>query len=275
MGPDDLVLHAGTLRSRSFLEVCDAAVAGGFSALTLYPTQLRRARAEGFSLKAIRRELDARGLAYADLDPLLNWLPGDNLENELHATEAEHYEFAEALSARSLNLAVIARPRVDLDEAAKALADVCDRAWEYGLLVTLEYLPWAGVPDLITARAIVERAARPNARLMIDTWHTFRGPTTEAQLRALPGALVGSVQINDAPAEPSGDLITETTTARLLPGDGAIPVARWLRILDENGSRAPIGVEIFSAALDELPPAEVGRRCGDAARRVIAAARSR
>jgi sugar phosphate isomerase/epimerase len=275
MGPNDLVLHAGTLRSRSFQEMCDAAVAGCFTALTLYPTQIRRARAEGITLAAMRRELDARGLALADLDPLLNWLPGDDLQNELAATESEHYEVADALSARSLNVAVMARPKVDLDQAAEAFAGVCDRAWEYGLLVTLEYLPWAGVPDLMTARAIVERAARPNATLMIDTWHTFRGPTTEEQLRALPGRLVGSVQINDAPAEPSGDLITETTTGRLLPGEGAIPVARWLRILEENGSRAPIGVEIFSAALDRLPPAEVGRRCGDAARRAIAAARAR
>ncbi|MBM4382075.1 MAG: sugar phosphate isomerase/epimerase [Deltaproteobacteria bacterium] len=275
MGPNDLVLHAGTLRSRSFQEVCDAAVAGGFTALTLYPTQIRRARAEGITLSAMRRELEARGLAYADLDPLLNWLPGDNLQNELAATEAEHYSVAEALRARSLNVAVMARPSVNVDEAAEAFAGVCDRAWEFGLLVTLEYLPWAGVPDLVTARAIVERAARPNATLMIDTWHTFRGPTREDQLRSLPGKLVGSIQINDAPAQPSGDLISETTSARLLPGEGAIPVARWLRILEQNGSRAPIGVEIFSAALDQLPPAEVGRRCGDAARRVIAAARSR
>jgi len=275
MGPNDLVLHAGTLRSRSFQEVCDAAVAGGFTALTLYPTQIRRARAEGITLSAMRRELEARGLAYADLDPLLNWLPGDNLQNELAATEAEHYSVAEALRARSLNVAVMARPSVNVGEAAEAFAGVCDRAWEFGLLVTLEYLPWAGVPDLVTARAIVERAARPNATLMIDTWHTFRGPTREDQLRSLPGKLVGSIQINDAPAQPSGDLISETTSARLLPGEGAIPVARWLRILEQNGSRAPIGVEIFSAALDQLPPAEVGRRCGDAARRVIAAARSR
>ncbi len=109
---------------------------------------------------------------------------------------------------------------------------------------------------------------------MIDTWHTFRGPTTEAQLRSLPGKRIGSVQINDAPAQPVGDLLTETTSARLLPGDGAIPLTRWLRWLTEIGSRAPIGVEVFSRALDALPPSEVGRRCGDAARRALAAARS-
>ena len=163
---------------------------------------------------------------------------------------------------------------VDLDRAAEALAGVCDRAREHGLLVTLEYLPWSGIADAATALAIVERSGRANATLMVDTWHTFRGPTDEAQLRKLPGARVGSVQINDAPAEPADDLVSETLQARLVPGEGAIPLVRWLRILDEIGSTAPIGVEVFSKALDALPPVEVGRRCGAAARAVLAAARA-
>jgi sugar phosphate isomerase/epimerase len=162
---------------------------------------------------------------------------------------------------------------LDVDRAAEALAGVCDRAREHGLLVTLEYLPWSGIPDPETALAIVERTGRANATLMIDTWHTFRCGAGDAQLRMIPGARVGSVQLNDAPAAPAGDLVAETLNARLLPGEGAIPLVRWLRILDAIGSRAPLGVEVFSQTLDALPPVEVGRRCGAAARAVIAAAR--
>ena len=275
LGPDDLVLHAATLRSASCLELCDAAVAGGFRGVTFYPTQIRRARASGLSLLDLRSALRERGLELADLDPLLNWMPGDDFASELSASEAEHYEVAEALGARSLNVAQAFRPRIEIDAAAEALAGVCDRAWEHGLIITLEFLPWAGIPDIATARAVVERCGRPNASLMVDTWHTFRGPSTEAQLAALPGKLVGSIQINDAPAEPAGDLLTETTTARLLPGEGAIPLERWIRMLDANGCRAPIGVEVFSDANDRLPPDEVARRCGDAARRVLESARGR
>ena len=152
---------------------------------------------------------------------------------------------------------------------------MCDRAREHGLLVTLEYLPWTGIPDAATALAIVERCGRANATLMFDTWHTFRGPTDDAQLEKIPGARIGSVQINDAPAQGTGNLIAETMSARLLPGEGDIPIVRWLRWLDAIGSTAPIGVEVFSSALDALPPVEVGRRCGAAARAVLAAARAR
>ena len=42
---DDLVLCSGTLRNASLAEKCAAAVAGGFSALTLWPSDVARARA--------------------------------------------------------------------------------------------------------------------------------------------------------------------------------------------------------------------------------------
>ena len=274
LGPDDLVLHAGTLRKASVAEKCAAAVAGGFAAVTLYPEDVARARGEGLGLRDVRQLVADHGLVVADLDPLLRWLPDEPLPPGFAAaSEAEFYAIAEGVGARSLNVAQGFGTHVDLDRAAGALAGVCDRAWEFGLLITLEYLPWSGIPDPQTALAIVERTGRANATLMVDTWHTFRSGADEAQLRAIPGARVGSVQINDAPTEPAENLVTETLNARLLPGEGAIPLVRWLRILDAIGSRAPIGVEVFSSALDALPPVEVGRRCGAAARAVLAAAR--
>ena len=47
LGPNDLVLCSGTLRAASLAEKCAAAVAGGFSALTLWPTDVARAQTRG------------------------------------------------------------------------------------------------------------------------------------------------------------------------------------------------------------------------------------
>jgi sugar phosphate isomerase/epimerase len=273
LGPDDLVLCSGTLRAASIAEKCDAAVAGAFSAITLWPTDVERAQREGLGLSDVKRLIADRGLAVADLDALLTWLPGEAVPPGF-AGEAEFYAIADGVGARSINVVQGFGASVDVDRAADALAGVCDRAREHGLLVTLEYLPWSGIPDAATALAIVERSGRANASILFDTWHTFRGPTDDAQLEKIPGARIGSVQINDAPAEPEANLVAETLSSRLLPGEGAAPLARWLRWLDAVGSTAPIGVEVFSTALDALPPVEVGRRCGAAARAVLAAARA-
>jgi sugar phosphate isomerase/epimerase len=272
MDSSDLVLHVGTIRSASFQELCGAARAGGFSAITLYPHQVPRARAEGLSDSDLRAILDDHGLRVLDLDPLLSWIPGEEVPPGISGTEEDFYATAEAIGARSINMAQGFGNTIDLDQAAEAMAGVCDRAREHGLILTLEYLPWSGIPDAATALEIVERCGRDNATLMFDAWHTFRGPTTDAQLRAIPPDRIGSLQWNDAPADPADDLVHETLNARLLPGEGDAPLVSWMKLLDEIGCSAPVGLEVFSAELDALPPEEVGRRCGKAMRALLAQA---
>jgi sugar phosphate isomerase/epimerase len=278
LGPNDLVLCSGTLLQASFQQLLAAAGAGDFQGITLWPHCYQQAHAQGLSDADLRAMLSDSGLVVADLDPLLTWLPAEAELARKHAVvgvseEHEFYAIAEALGARSLNVAQGFGQTVDLDAAAEALAGVCDRAAEHGLLITLEFLPWSGISDAATAHAIVDRTGRENATVMLDTWHHFRGPCDQAQLRAIPGHRIGSVQINDAPKEAPDDLVEESMQARLLPGEGDAPVIEVLQILDEIGSTAPIGVEVFSKQLNALPPEEVGRRSGAAARRVLEAAR--
>jgi sugar phosphate isomerase/epimerase len=271
---DDLVLCAGTLLRASFREKVEAAAAGGFRAITLWPHDYERARASGLGDAELRAILADHGVSVADLDPLLTWLPSEREAAARSiagaAGEEDVYRIADALGARSLNVCQGFGTSVYPAVAAEALRGVCERAAAHGLLVTLEFLPWSGIPDAATALAIVRRAEHPAATVMVDTWHHCRGSGDMAQLRAIPGAKVGSVQINDAPLRPEADLVQESLERRLLPGEGELPLLEILGILDEIGSRAPIGVEVFSKALDALPPVEVGRRAGAAARRVLA-----
>jgi sugar phosphate isomerase/epimerase len=273
LGPNDLVICSGTLMQRGFRALCEAGAAGGFAGITLWPQDVEQARAEGLSEADQRAMLRDSGLVVADLDPLLGWLPDEPVPAGIGASEDVFYAIADSLGARSLNVAQPFGDTIEFGAASEAFAGVCERAAAHGLLVTLEYLPWSGIPDAVSALAIVEAARHPNGTLMFDSWHSFRGPTDEAQLRQIPGSRFGGVQISDAPEEPAKDILQETMEARLLPGEGAVPLVDWIRLLDESGSQAPIGVEVFSQELAALPPAEVGRRCGEAARRILREAR--
>jgi sugar phosphate isomerase/epimerase len=276
-GPGDLILCSASLLHAGFRELVEAAAAGGFRGISLWPKDWRRALAEGLDPADMQALLADHGLVVTDLDPLLTWLPaeagGVDPTRHADAQESDFYVIAEALGARTLNVMQGFGSEIDRDRAAEALAGLCERAAEHGLRVSLEFLPWSGIPDLTTALDILDRAGRPDAGVTVDTWHCFRGPTTLAQLRSLPGTRVGSVQMSDAPAEPASSLLTETMDARLLPGEGAAPLVDLIRTLDAIGSRAPIGIEVISKALRELPPAEAGHRCGESARAVLAAAR--
>ncbi len=281
LGPEDLVLCAGTIPRASFAERLTAAAEAGFSGISLFLSDYQAARASGLSDADMRARLADHGLEIAELDPLMSWIPGTDLGSEANQqgtaffqhTEAEFYAVADALGARSLNAVAFTDAPLSPSQLAEAFAGLCDRAAEHGLLVHLEFLPWTQIPDVFAALAIVELANRPNGGLTLDSWHHFRSGVGNPRLRSVPGERILSVQINDAPAEPEPDPVQETTHRRLLPGEGAIDLVEIVRILDALAAPAPLGVEVFSDALAALPPVEAARRAGDAARAVLARAR--
>jgi sugar phosphate isomerase/epimerase len=273
----DLVLCAGTVPGSGLEERVAAAAEAGFAAISLFPHDYRRAREAGRSDAELRALLRDHGVAVAEIDPLLSWLPegagtaGVREEGHafLEAREDAFYAAADALGARSINAAAADPGALALERVAEAFAALCDRAAAHGLEVTLEFLPWTRIRDAATALAVVERAGRPNGGLMLDAWHHFRSGSPHA---AVPARRVRSIQLCDAPARPEPDPVEETLHRRLLPGDGAADVAGLVRHLAGGGCVAPIGVEVFSDALAAVPPREAARRAAGAARRVLAAA---
>jgi len=281
LGPRDLALCSGTLGSAPLRQKIEAASAAGFRGISLWVEDVERANAEGFPPRDVRTLLEDRGLGVAEIDPLLSWLRTGTLGKHAAAgADAriargadEFFAVADAIGGRVVNCAHPFPGPVDLDQAAEVFARLCDRAAEHGVDCAIEFLPWTGIPDVATAEQIVRRAGRRNGGIMLDTWHHFRGTNDDEALRRLDGALVRGVQINGAPAQPNGPAMVESMRERLLPDEGDIDVAGLVAILDEIGSRAPIGVEVFSDSFAALDPREIAARCASAAQRVLARAR--
>jgi len=277
LGPRDLVLCSGTLFGHPLRAKIRAAAANGYRGITLWPEDVDQARSEGLSDADIRALLADHGQVVVDMDPLLDWTPEAKPKpgEAVVAITPEHrfYAIAEAFGARSLNVVQGFGKTLDLDRAAEDLAGVCDRARDHGLIVTIEFLPWSGIPNAAVALDLVRRTGRANATVLVDTWHWFRGGADMALLRALPGDKVGSVQLNDATRTGPADMIQESMLGRLMPGDGVIPIADVIRTIDAIGSTAPLGLEVFHESHARLDPIDVARRAAEATRRVLANAR--
>lgn len=285
LGPDDLVLCAGTVLGSGFRERAEAAAAAGFSGITLWAQDWKRALDEGLTPADMRAILDDHGLSVGELDAVTDWLPapGGVTDAAGFSVPADvFWEIAEALGGRSLNVVEIAGAAVDPEQAAEAFAALCDKAAGYGLLVHLEFLPWSGIPDIHAAARITTRADRPNGGILLDTWHHYRSGGGLADLTEDVMRRVNGIQISDAPAPPQPDqtppadvgartaaLMDETMHRRLLPGQGAADVAATLRTLRAAGVDAPVGVEVFSDALAAQGVHEAARTAATAARAVL------
>jgi len=279
LGPADLVLCSGTLpRETAFPDRLRAASAAGFSAISLWGRDYRAARDQGHSDADLRSMVDDHGLAVAELDPAWWWTPGArdiqippaaDPVDVFRYDEDELMRIGEVFGARSINAADVLGGDWSREEGAAGFADLCDRAADHGLLVHLEWLAWSKVPDLETALEIVNLADRRNGGLNVDTWHCARTGTTADQLRALPGDRVLAIQVDDGPVVAEADLVDATLHHRRLPGEGDFELVGYLRALKEAGSRAPIGVEVFSDELHSLGADAAARLAAEATRRLL------
>src|SRR5688572_3445005 len=168
---DDLVLCSGTVRRLDLPDTAAVASGAGYQGISIYLHEVRAARREGWTLASLRRMLDDVGLAVAEIDGQVSWLPGEP-SGERAASVDEALEVAAGLAARSLTALEWNGHRVgvDLDVAfvADAFGELCTRAASQELLVHIEYFPFSGIPDLATALAVATGAACANGGIMVD-----------------------------------------------------------------------------------------------------------
>lgn len=148
---------------------------------------------------------------------------------------------AQALGAKHV---LVAGDDPDPERLTASFARFCDLAALHGLTADLEFMPWTRVPDLATARHVVETAARANGGVLIDALHLDRAGSTLAEVAALPRHLINYVQFCDGPRGFDSDhaaLIRVARCERLLPGEGGIDLAGLARVIPPD---VPISLEI-------------------------------
>jgi sugar phosphate isomerase/epimerase len=286
LGPNDLVSSHFTLTGStpmtpprfSFAERVAAAAAAGFAGIGVLSEDYLAEREQGLTDADAVAILADHGLEVAEVEFVMDWSAGDD--------EPERQTNARHLEDRVWSVADVFAPRVvsvgellpaemlpSFDQLADRFGALCDRAAEHDLLVALEFMPFCGIPDVATGRALVEAVGRANAGLNVDSYHYFRGNPDPDVLRAI-GDRAFMIQLDDADAEVVGELFEDTMLRRRYPGEGSFDLVEFLGILNDAGAPGPKSVEILSSENQALPVREAAQRAHDATRAVIDAART-
>jgi sugar phosphate isomerase/epimerase len=133
------------------------------------------------------------------------------------------------------------RDRSRLTDSYARLAELCA---QYGIVASLEFMPWTAVPDATTAVEIVSQADGPARSVLIDALHTDRSTTTLGDLAAIPREWLHYAQMCDGsvPA-PTNDaeLVRHAREERLVPGTGGINLTDIWSTLPPD---LPVSVEL-------------------------------
>lgn len=135
------------------------------------------------------------------------------------------------------------------DEFARLAAD----ARPYGIRPVVEFMAYRPVRTLADATAV---AAGSGGGVLIDALHVQRCAVGLGALRSIDPGLVSYVQLCDAPLAAPADQVAEARSARLLPGDGELPLAGLLAAV---GGGVPVAVEAPQAGAAAAPAAFAAR----------------
>jgi sugar phosphate isomerase/epimerase len=276
-----LIFWPGSLGARGFSAIIEAAVAGGYTNVAVSPLTISQLYEEGFDARDIIDEARRNNLVLKQLDGVSSWAP---IRHQAHAAPAlkQRFDFASdqcldmavALGLDSvLALGAFDRGALPMDVLVRDFGRFCDAAAAVDLRVELEFVPYWGIPDLPAAWEILRGTNRPNAGILVDTWHLQKGSSDferDLQLLAqIPTRLITSIQVADAMLATEADSIQSEGRLRRFPGDGELAIERIVKIADRDGTLRLVGTEIFGRAIDGLSNREAGNRCAIATKAVI------
>lgn len=142
--------------------------------------------------------------------------------------------------------------KLDLDKAAERYRAILEVGRQTGVIPQIEI--WgssANLGHLADAIYVAAKAAHPDAAILADAYHMYKGGSEAAMLRLLGRQAVHCFHMNDYPANPPRETIRDSD--RIWPGDGLAPLKEILTYLAENHCQVFLSVELFNSEYWKLP----------------------
>jgi 2-keto-myo-inositol isomerase len=240
------------------LESIDIASEAGYDGIELWVRDIQAHLKEGHSAGSLKAFTEDRGIRIENAIGFAPWLAGGM--TGFHQMEEEMHMLAEAGCHR-----IAAPPAglpsdepLDLFMAGEKYAGLLALGRETGVMPQLEF--WGASPvlwHLGQALMITAVTGDPDARILADVYHLFRGGSPFGALDMIAGSLIEIFHVNDYPGNKPRQ--EQTDTDRVYPGDGTAPLGRVLGSLEKMGGEKVLSLELFNHEYWKRDPLEVAR----------------
>ncbi len=237
------------------------AAEAGFEGIELWVKDIDAYLAKGGTIRDLRQYIADTGLTVVNAIAFFAWADADRSTREQALAQAER----EIHMLAELGCLAVAAPpygnvtAVTLEAIAGHFARLANLARGIGVEPYLEF--WgraAKLSRLSEAVFIAMESGLPDAKILLDPFHMYTGGTQLGSLAYLNGASIGIVHVNDYPAIPSREQITDGD--RVFPGAGIAPTHELAGLLDRAGYHGYLSLELFIASYGTDSALEVARR---------------
>jgi len=258
--PFKYCLNTSTLKGfeLGLVEEIEIARAAGYRAIEPWVRDLVAYRDSGGSLSDLRKRLADAGLAVGGAIAFVPWADEDP---NARAQAMEDARREMAIVAEIGGTSAAAPPfgnvaNVTLDQMGAYFRDLDAVGRETGVKPILEFWGFAdNLSRLSQALYVAAATGLPDIQLLVDVYHLYKGGSAHASIGLLNGSAIGIVHMNDYPADPPRETITDPD--RVFPGDGVAPMDTFLRDLHATGYRGLLSLELFKPNYPDRTAAEV------------------
>lgn len=250
-GPFGYCLNTSTIRGQKLgiEQEVELAAKAGYNAIEPWINEIDDYVKQGGSLKDLARRIRDHGLKVASAIGFAQWIVDDDAQRAKGLEEAKRTMDLVAQLGGTRIAAPPAgatdKPGLDLFQAAKRYRALLELGHQMGVAPQIEV--WGFSKNLSrlgeTVFVAVESGHR-DACLLLDVYHIYKGGSDFNGLRLLGGAGLHVFHVNDYPASPPRETITDAE--RVYPGDGVAPLGQVFRDLRDAGFCGMLSLELFN-----------------------------
>jgi 2-keto-myo-inositol isomerase len=246
-------LNASTIATTPILKQIEIAAAAGYEAIELWHDHIDTHLSAGGTLAEIRKSIDASGLTIPTTIYLAGWFQPAGAEHDVALVEVRRRLEQAAAVGAEFSIAGPPPGVADRELGARHYAELLELGKEYGVKPAFEYLGF--VEDINTiedAIDIIQRSGHPDATVVVDPFHCFRGGGPFESINKLQGSQIAISHFNDATAAAPAHV--QKDSDRVLPGDGALDLRSYCDQLTAIGYDRFLSLELFRQDLWNADP---------------------
>ncbi|HRP57317.1 sugar phosphate isomerase/epimerase [Agriterribacter sp.] len=246
------------------LKSLEVASAAGYDGVELWVSDIRDYLKQGNKADALAKFIADHKLTVENAISFTPWMVDDTAKRKAGLQELEEeMKILAALGCRRIAAppsGVEKDEPVDFRQAGIRYREILELGRKYKVMPQLEF--WGASGTLYTlgqALAIAAAANDPDARILPDVYHLFRGGSGFNGLKLVNGKAIEIIHMNDYPG--TKPVNEQTDADRVYPGDGAAPLHEILQELRAMGGTKVLSLELFNRtywAQDPLLVAKTG-----------------
>jgi sugar phosphate isomerase/epimerase len=244
------------------VNVIDIAAEAGFQAIEPWINEIESHVERGGTLADLRKRISDQGLTVASAIGFAEWIVDDEARRTKGLERARHdMDLVQQIGGKR-----IAAPPAGATDVANM--DYLKAAERYRALLTLgEHIGvvpqvevWGfskSLSRLGQAAMVAIESGHPQACVLPDIYHVYKGGSDFTGLNLLHGTAVHVFHMNDYPDSPPRETIADRD--RVYPGDGVAPLTDVLLTLREIRFDGHLSIELFNETYWQQDALEVAR----------------